>query len=69
MAVSEMVGKKEATEILGVSNAANLFRDVPELPEPVQRVAATPLWERKTLEALAAKRKKRNPRHGRPRGR
>ena len=65
--IPPLAGRREAVAILDVSNRSNLERDVPELPEPVQRVAATPLWDRKVLEDLATKRKKRK--HGRPRGR
>lgn len=57
MASGKVVGRKEAAEILGVLQN-NLPRDVPEMPEPLQRLSTGPIWLQKDVEELARARKK-----------
>jgi hypothetical protein len=57
-----LVGRKEAARILGVK-PENLFRDVPEIPEPLQdrkikgfEVTTGPLWPLDEILELASQR-------------
>lgn len=60
--IPEVVGRKEAAAILGILQN-NLYRDVPEMPEPAQRLSTGPIWLKEDVEAVArVRRRKRWPR-------
>jgi hypothetical protein len=54
----DLMGAKEVAAELGVT-VQNL-RKVANLPEPVEEVSATPLWDAETVRAFARERR-RNP--------
>lgn len=52
-----LLGNKEAAGLLGVSKQrlAQLLDTYEDFPEPVVRLAATPVWAREDVEAWARK--------------
>ncbi len=50
----ELVGLAEVAELLGVTKrTATSYCARPDFPEPLQRLAATPVWRRVAVEAWA----------------
>jgi predicted DNA-binding transcriptional regulator AlpA len=54
---NHLVGNKETATLLGVSRQrlAQLLNEHEDFPEPVARLAATPVWARADVEAWARK--------------